>query len=48
MKSDNNEIKNPEIDTFIHLNNGKNLYTNKKERNTSFELLRMIFLEIHY
>ena len=46
MKSENNEIKNPKIDKFIYLNNENKLYTKKKERNSSFELLRMILMNL--
>ena len=46
MKSENNEIKNPETDKFIYLNNENKLYKKKKERNSSFELLRMILMNL--
>ena len=46
MKSENNEIKNPEAHKLIYLNNEKNLYKNKKERNSSFELLRIILMSL--
>ncbi len=41
-----NEIKNPETDKFIYLKKEKKLYKSKKERNSSFELLRMILMNL--
>ena len=46
MKSENDEIKNPEADKFLDLTNEKKLYKNKKVRNSSFELLRMILMDL--
>ena len=46
MKSECNKINNLEIDNFIDLNNGMKLSKSKKERNSSFELLRIIIMNL--
>lgn len=47
MKLKNNEIKIYKTDEIINLNNNeKELYKSKKERNSSFELLRIILISL--